>query len=128
MRVFPQWTISTCQEMANLAEAKISSKKMSHWLSIMYGEKPNDWHNIASEEDKFRYTINALTRMRYCFQNGQLEFDCKNSPNEAPQILKPWFELPHKEKKPYQWVFGHWAALMGKTSKSNIHALSLIHI
>ena len=93
----------------------------------MYGEKPNDWLNAKTDEDKFRYTINAFTRMRYCYENMQLEFDNKLAPKKflpkKQQVtILPWYELSSTIKKT-TWVFGHWAALMGKCTSSNVYAL-----
>lgn len=119
----PQWTIETCLKQAKSAEKKIQSSQSNQWLLNMYGEKPNDWHKVKTKQEQFRYTVNALTRMRYCFSDGRLEFDCKNSPIDAPEHLKPWFEIHPQKPKSTQWVFGHWAALMGNVSRNNIYAL-----
>lgn len=89
----------------------------------MYGEKPNNWHDIDNDIDRFRYTINAFTRMRYCYTSGELEFNCKDSPQNAPTNLKPWFLLATNQLQQTNWVFGHWAALMGNVTTKNLYAL-----
>ncbi len=118
----PQWSLQEVEKAAKLAEEKLSSSDRNKWLAKMYGEKPNDWHQTESETDKFRYTINALTRMRYCFLNGELEFDCKDIPENAAKNIKPWFELTNQIQN-FQWVFGHWASLMGNVKANNLYAL-----
>ena len=117
----PQWTVEQTVENAAFAHKKLAGKKREKWLGLMYGNKPNDWHDVNSKEHKFRYTINALTRMRYCYKDGSLEFDCKQSPENAPKKLQPWYELSCLDQ--HQWVFGHWAALMGQIPNQNIYAL-----
>ena len=89
----------------------------------MYGEKPNCWQHATTDIDKFRYSINALTRMRFCFNDGSLEFTQKDSPQKTKfDNISPWFELSQTINTT-QWVFGHWASLMGSSSKTNIYPL-----
>ncbi|MAG77701.1 MAG: bis(5'-nucleosyl)-tetraphosphatase [Colwelliaceae bacterium] len=117
----PQWTIKEAIENADFVHKKLAGKKRTKWLSVMYGEYPNNWQDVETKEQQFRYTVNALTRMRYCFNDGSLDFECKESPSTAPQALKPWFELVKLKKS--QWIFGHWAALMGECSRKGVYAL-----
>ncbi len=119
----PQWDINTAIEQAEFAHTLLKSYKRDYWLSVMYGEKPNNWHEVKNKVDRFKYTVNAFTRMRYCYNDGSLEFNCKLPPKDAPNGIKPWFELATKQLKSATWVFGHWAALMGKTDVKNIYAL-----
>ena len=117
----PQWTIHQAIENAAFAHKKIAGKKREKWLNIMYGEYPNDWHLVETKEQRFRYTVNAFTRMRYCFTDGTLDFACKDKLEKAPSALKPWFDLV--KLKNTAWIFGHWAALMGECSHKHIYAL-----
>lgn len=124
--ISPQWDLQQAIEQADFAQQKLSSKNRHQWLSAMYGEKPNDWQQAKNEVDKFRYTINAFTRMRYCYANKQLEFDHKLDPSSLEKKhlvkLRPWYELSSTINET-AWVFGHWATLMGKCSHSNVYAL-----
>jgi bis(5'-nucleosyl)-tetraphosphatase (symmetrical) len=126
--ISPQWTLAEAIEQANFAHKRLSSSDRNIWLSAMYGEKPNDWTKAESEIEKFRYTINAFTRMRYCYKNKNLEFENKSAPdaiqdNQQSNItLLPWYELSSTINET-SWVFGHWAALMGECSHQNIYPL-----
>ena len=117
----PQWTIKDAIKNAKFAEKKLRSNKLVKWLSCMYGEYPNCWTDVESKEEKFRYTINAFTRMRFCYLDGSLEFKCKQDINNAPDTLKPWFQLTQELSK-YYWIFGHWASLLGKCEHKNVFA------
>ncbi len=117
----PQWSLSQALEQASIVQNSLSSAERNYWLSIMYGEQPNNWHDAHTAEEKFRYTINAFTRMRYCYTDFSLEFTHKDVPKKTNKNLIPWFDLVNLEN--YQWVFGHWASLMGQCSKKNIFAL-----
>lgn len=124
--ISPQWNVQQAIEQAKFVQQRLSSKNRSQWLSAMYGEKPNDWQQTNNEIEKFRYSINAFTRMRYCYANKQLEFNHKLAPSsleKSPEIkLWPWYELSLAINKT-TWVFGHWAALMGKCSHANVYPL-----
>ncbi|NQY88382.1 MAG: symmetrical bis(5'-nucleosyl)-tetraphosphatase [Colwellia sp.] len=127
--ISPQWTLTQAIEQATFAQQRLSSSKRNVWLSLMYGEKPNNWQQANTEIEKFRYTINAFTRMRYCYSNKNLEFDHKLAPNtllqnnkQSSTALLPWYELSSVIAET-TWVFGHWAALMGKCSHQNIYPL-----
>jgi len=127
--ISPQWTLQEAIEQANNAAQKLAAENRIHWLAVMYGEQPNDWYQANSVEDKFRYTINALTRMRYCNEDKKLDFEHKHSPKKQSTIesdtsnkLFPWYELSSVINTT-SWVFGHWAALMGHCSHSNVYAL-----
>lgn len=127
--ISPQWTLCQAIEQAKFAQQRLSAKNRKSWLSVMYGEQPNDWQHAKTEIEKFRYTINAFTRMRYCYANKNLEFNNKLAPPSLPQThqlsnteLLPWYELSTTINET-TWVFGHWAALMGNCSHSNIYPL-----
>jgi bis(5'-nucleosyl)-tetraphosphatase (symmetrical) len=125
--ISPQWTLAEAIEQAKFAQQHLSSKNRNYWLTSMYGEKPNDWKQVSTEIEKFRYTVNAFTRMRYCYKNKNLEFENKSSPNtslnnQQSKTLLPWYELSSTIDE-VPWVFGHWAALMGKCSHHNIYPL-----
>jgi len=118
----PQWDSSEALIQGQFAQKLISSPNRNKWLKSMYGEEPSNWHNVTNKIERFRYTVNAFTRMRYCQLDLSLEFNCKHSPQEAPENIKPWFELS-KVNSETVWIFGHWAALMGQCSQPNVYAL-----
>lgn len=118
----PQWTPHQALEQANIAQQHLMSPNSDYWLAHMYGEQPNSWLDANTELCRFRFTINSLTRMRYCFNDKRLDFSCKESPSNAPKTLMPWFDFQHINSHT-QWIFGHWAALMGQCQPNNIYAL-----
>jgi len=118
----PHWSPEKAMEHAKQASEKLASSKRNEWLKIMYGEDPKQWSLAKSDHEKFRFTINSLTRMRYCQLDHALEFSCKLSIEQAPDYIKPWFDFD-SGKSNYTWIFGHWAALMGHCPSENIYAL-----
>jgi len=118
----PDWSPEQAMEQSKQVSQKLASVDRKHWLEIMYGEDPKHWCLAESAEEKFRFSVNSLTRMRYCQLDHALEFSCKLSLDQAPTNLKPWFAFDTKQKD-YTWIFGHWASLMGHCSANNIYAL-----
>ncbi|WP_371188211.1 symmetrical bis(5'-nucleosyl)-tetraphosphatase [Thalassotalea maritima] len=119
----PEWDADTALLMSDFVQKKLASKKRKRWLRKMYGNLPAKWCHAHSDIEKFRFSINALTRMRFCYQDGALEFSSKASPSaNTDKHLQPWFEL-HGDLSQSPWVFGHWAALQGQASNPHVFAL-----
>lgn len=118
----PQWTPEVAVNQANIAHQHLKSSNFKYWLKHMYGSQPTNWQRAEDDVAQFRFTINTLTRMRYCHRDGSLDFECKDNIDKAPTTLIPWFQFQHIENNT-QWLFGHWAALMGECQPNNIYAL-----
>ena len=121
--ITPQWDIETAKTCAREVEAVLSSDTYPLFLDAMYGDMPNNWVPELSGLARLRFSTNALTRMRYCFPNGQLDMISKESPESAPPPLKPWFAIPGPVSRDYTIVFGHWASLEGKGTPEGIIGL-----
>ena len=89
----------------------------------MYGNKPAKWSNELKSWERYRFIINAFTRMRFCDHEGNLEFDHAGRIDSAPENHLPWFKMPGRKTQDIKIIFGHWAALEGKTNESNAIAL-----
>ncbi|WWO97016.1 MAG: bis(5'-nucleosyl)-tetraphosphatase (symmetrical) ApaH [Candidatus Dasytiphilus stammeri] len=121
--IFPHWNLDMTQKYAKEVKLILSSSNYLHFLQDLYnGSQDCSEKNII----KLRFITNVLTRMRYCFPNGQLDFSCKLPPPLAPKPLIPWFSIPRTKKFSninYTMVFGHWSSLKGKYTPSNIISL-----
>ncbi|HHR5878231.1 TPA: bis(5'-nucleosyl)-tetraphosphatase (symmetrical) ApaH [Providencia alcalifaciens] len=121
--ITPQWDLETAKMCAREVEAVLSSDAYPLFIDSMYGDMPNNWSESLMGLARLRYSTNALTRLRYCFPNGQLDMDCKESPAKAPAPLKPWFSLPSQFPEDYSIFFGHWASLEGKFTPEHVYAM-----
>lgn len=121
--ITPQWDLATAQNCARDLEVVLASDSYPLFLDAMYGDMPNNWSEKLSGLARLRFSSNALTRMRYCFPEGQLDMICKESPEEATPPLKPWFTIPRQIPEEYTIVFGHWASLEGKGTPPNVIGL-----
>ena len=74
--------------------------------------------------DTFSGLVNFFTRVRVINKNGLPNFTFKGRKKNIPSNLAPWFKKENKIMDDLDFlVFGHWAALQGKTDISNIIAL-----
>jgi bis(5'-nucleosyl)-tetraphosphatase (symmetrical) len=116
----PEWDVSTALMAAE--DVAIALRFDPEWLfRNMYGNNPTLWSEVSSQTEKMRFSINTLTRMRYCYSDGSLELKEKGEVSTNPE-LKPWFEFWRDRQHP-DIFFGHWAALLGECSVPRIHAL-----
>lgn len=121
--ITPQWDLQTAINCARDVEVMLSSDSYPLFLDAMYGDMPNNWSDELKGLARLRFITNALTRMRYCFPNSQLDMYCKDTPPNAPAPLKPWFAIPGPVSQEYGIAFGHWASLEGKGTPEGIYAL-----
>jgi bis(5'-nucleosyl)-tetraphosphatase (symmetrical) len=107
----PGWTVTQAREQAREVEALLRGRNWRAALRTMYGNEPSAWSHKLDREDQRRYTINALTRMRYCDRRGRLDLSESGPPGSQPKGLTPWFDVPGRRSRNAHVVFGHWAAL-----------------
>ncbi|MCG6201903.1 symmetrical bis(5'-nucleosyl)-tetraphosphatase [Psychromonas antarctica] len=119
----PQWTIPQAEHYAKQVELELQADNYKELLTAIYDNQPNSWSNQLQGSARSRFIINALTRMRYCFLDGSLEFDHTSAPEQTDlSKLKPWFEFDSLDRSS-EIIFGHWGSLLGKVNKSGIYGL-----
>ncbi len=118
----PTWSVSEAVSRAAEISARLRGPNWAGALKKMYGDEPRAWSADHSDADRLRYIINALTRMRYCDEHGNLDFEHAGPPGTQPAHLVPWFEVPGRPSETTHVVFGHWASL-GLLCRTNITAL-----
>lgn len=116
----PEWDLVTTQQSALEVEQILRSDKHIEFFKHMYGDQPDHWDNELLGWDRYRYITNALTRMRYCDDEGRLNLTEKGPPGSVSENLIPWFKKLNPKNKKLNVVFGHWAALMGSTKEAYI--------
>ncbi|MBK4775605.1 diadenosine tetraphosphatase [Candidatus Pantoea edessiphila] len=121
--ITPQWDLKTAKTCAYEIEKILSSDMYMLFLNSMHGNLPNNWSEKLTGLARLRFITNALTRMRYCFYNGQLEMFSKNILESRNSSLKPWFNIKNKITDDYTIIFGHWSALQGKGTPKKIIGL-----
>ena len=123
--ISPQWTVAQAIELADEAQLILQSEQSYDYLANMYHNEPTCWQNQHQGFARFRYIVNSLTRMRFCYPDASLDFVHKGSPHNNDNKLKlvPWFHFEQPDWSDHRLIFGHWASLMGQTGKPHIIAL-----
>lgn len=107
----PQWTLSTALTLAREIEARLQSVKGAQLLAEMYGDEPTSWRDDLSGMARWRFGINAFTRLRYVTTEGKLALRAKGAPGSQPSGQLPWFTHPDRRSRHERIVFGHWSTL-----------------
>lgn len=121
--ISPDWDLATAKLCANEVEDALRNGDYHHLIENMYQNHPDRWHENLQGLDRLRYSINVFTRMRFCYWDHRLDFDCKQPPESAPEELTPWFNLDNPLYQNTPIVFGHWASLVDTPTPTNIYAL-----
>jgi bis(5'-nucleosyl)-tetraphosphatase (symmetrical) len=107
----PAWTTQQAQELAGELEAALRGPDWRDFLARMYGNEPQRWAPDLHGQDRLRFIANSLTRTRYLYPDGSLEFQHKLGLDTAPADLTPWFDFPGRASTNVRILFGHWSTL-----------------
>jgi bis(5'-nucleosyl)-tetraphosphatase (symmetrical) len=120
--LLPGWTIEQAQALAGEVEAALRGKDYAKFLAHMYGNQPNAWDDELTGYKRLRVITNALTRMRICTPQGEMEFKFKGEQYKIPAGYVPWFDVKQRASQSATVIFGHWSAL-GLVVEKNLIAL-----
>jgi bis(5'-nucleosyl)-tetraphosphatase (symmetrical) len=109
--VLPQWSAELAVRLAEEASAVIAGPHWKAFMHQMYGNRPTRWDPALTGTDRLRLIVNALTRLRFCSADGDMEFDTKEGLDGAPDGYLPWFDCPGRHSADTPIVFGHWSSL-----------------
>jgi len=120
--VLPQWTAQQTMELAAEVEAVLQGPDWVDFLRQMYGNAPARWDDSLRGADRLRCIVNALTRLRFCTEDGTMDLaTSKGTEIEVPGYMR-WFDVPGRKTEDVTVVFGHWSTL-GLTMLPNIISL-----
>lgn len=109
--LLPQWTIEQSMELAHEAETALRKKDPTKFYRHMYGNQPARWDDDLEDWDRLRVIVNAMTRLRICTADGEMEFSHKGELDDIPAGYMPWFDVPGRRSATHTVVCGHWSAL-----------------
>ncbi|MCO8094938.1 symmetrical bis(5'-nucleosyl)-tetraphosphatase [Acinetobacter lwoffii] len=118
------WSAQKTAQLAQEVEAIIAHddfEVLDDFLKEMFGKEPALWSDQLQGHERIRCIVNYLTRMRLTDAEGRLEYSFKDALDDPmPEGFKPWFEFESQAAQTHQILFGHWAALNGKTISNKI--------
>jgi len=120
--LLPQWTSSQAALYATEVEKALRGDDYLNFLAHMYGNQPDSWSDELQGLDRLRVITNAMTRLRVCTEQGEMEFRFKGELADIPAGFVPWFDVENRASQNKQVIFGHWSAL-GLQQRQNVYAL-----
>jgi bis(5'-nucleosyl)-tetraphosphatase (symmetrical) len=117
----PAWSASRAVELASTVESELRNRP-EELLRNMYGNKPDRWKDTLTDDERTRFVINTLTRLRFCTADGRVDLKQKNAPSSVARPLAPWFDHPLRASRDTRVVFGHWSTL-GFMQRDNLLAI-----
>jgi bis(5'-nucleosyl)-tetraphosphatase (symmetrical) len=109
--VMPSWSLSQTLACAAEVEVVLRGPDLPAFLALMYGNEPLQWQDSLQGPERWRFVVNALTRMRFCSAAGRLELKTKAAAAAAPPGYLPWFEIEGRQTAAQPIAFGHWSTL-----------------
>jgi bis(5'-nucleosyl)-tetraphosphatase (symmetrical) len=106
----PQWDALQTLQLADEVQQALrrSPEKL---LDAMYGDQPDRWQASLKGTERLRFTVNVLTRLRFCTPEGRVDLKQSGQPGSAPPPLLPWYKAPRRASSDTRVIFGHWSAL-----------------
>ena len=119
----PNLSLENCFDLNK--EFQVALKKNpKRILKKVFNNPFSKFSKKMSKIDKIIFFANALTRIRACNHKGEIDFNFKGRINEIPKKLNAWFNYENSIiGENSQLIFGHWAAIKGKTKKKDIFGL-----
>lgn len=109
--VVPQWSRDDTLAAAAEVEAVLRGPALPDFLHAMYGNEPARWDPNLTGNARLRVTVNALTRLRFCTADGDMDLKTKDGAGAAPEGHMPWFDVPGRRTADTAIAFGHWSTL-----------------
>jgi len=109
--LLPQWTVAQARALAAELEGALAGPDYRDLLANMWGSEPVAWRDDLVGWPRLRVIVNAMTRMRFCTPDGEMEFRSKGLVANAPAGHLPWFQVPGRRSAHDVLVTGHWSAL-----------------
>ena len=107
----PDWDLATARRRAAEVEEVLAGEHAAAFLAHLYGNEASVEEAAECGWGHLRYTLNALTRIRYVTGDGRLDLSFAGAPERRPEGLVPWFSAPARQSRGERVVFGHWATL-----------------
>jgi bis(5'-nucleosyl)-tetraphosphatase (symmetrical) len=118
----PQWTAAQTLERSGEVRERLRRDDYRDFLQRMYGNFPDRWDDGLRGDDRLRFIVNALTRLRIVDVEGRMHLKFKEGASAAPAGTVPWFDHPDRATRDTPIVFGHWST-EGLVRRSNVIGL-----
>jgi bis(5'-nucleosyl)-tetraphosphatase (symmetrical) len=122
----PQWRLDEAISYAEEVESTLQGENYIEFLrslpKYLSTQTHLCWQPQLNGYERLGCIINYFTRMRFCDKHACLDLTVKDCKHPSKSYY-PWFQVPNRKNQALNILFGHWAALQGKTGVANVHAL-----
>ncbi|GAB4168321.1 MAG: symmetrical bis(5'-nucleosyl)-tetraphosphatase [Rhodocyclaceae bacterium] len=109
--LLPAWDVPCAEDLAAELHEALVANEYRDLLAHLWGSEPAAWSDRLRGWERARVIVNAMTRMRFCTQDGVMEFRAKGPVGSAPPGFMPWFRVPGRASADHTVICGHWSAL-----------------
>lgn len=109
--LLPQWSVTQAHALSKEVETGLQGEHYQDFMAHLWGSEPASWNDGLTGWARLRVVVNAMTRMRFCSPEGEMEFATKGELAQAPAGYLPWFDAPGRLSQDHVLVTGHWSAL-----------------
>jgi len=120
--LLPQWSADDALLLGAEVQQALRGEGYHDFLSNMYGNQPAVWNASLQGVDRLRLITNAMTRLRTCTAQGEMNFKFSGELQNIPSRYMPWFDVPGRRSAGTTIVCGHWSAL-GLVQRVDLYAL-----
>ncbi|WP_075881605.1 symmetrical bis(5'-nucleosyl)-tetraphosphatase [Vreelandella massiliensis] len=121
--ILPSWSLAKAQALDSEVQAALQGEQAGAFLRDLFGDQPDRWRDDLEGVARLRCIVNVMARMRFIAANERLDFAAKRGLDSTPEGFAPWFQYPRDDRA--RLLFGHWAALSGKTPQAAIDVRAL---
>jgi bis(5'-nucleosyl)-tetraphosphatase (symmetrical) len=111
--VLPSWDVAQTLDLSQELHMALTDADWVEHLRAFFGSQPAHWRDDWPRTERLRVAVNALTRMRLCSAEGEMEFKTKDNIEAAPPGFMAWFDIPNRRTENVPVAFGHWSTLGG---------------
>lgn len=122
--IAPMWTIEEAKSLAHDLKSCLQDEVRSHeFFKYYFSKRPLKWDSNLQGFERLQVASDYFTRMRFTLWDGTLDWRKNGELKDTPSGSYPWFACPIRQPWEQTMIFGHWAALAGKTGFKKFQAI-----
>jgi len=114
----PQWDLVAALTRARELETVLQNAGYQELLGTLHENKPDRWSEDLDGLARLRFIVNCFTQIRYCDCEGRLDLSGERRTATKKKRSMPWFQVPERAHRDMKIIFGHWASLNTKKTKT----------
>lgn len=121
--ICPLWSIEQAKQLAQELLQFCNTDGFLLWMKHFFDKRGIIWQDSLQGLERYQILADYFTRMRFTNYHGALNWGEFYTLNQTPKNCYPWYACPSKQNWQTNIIFGHWAALQGKTGFRHLQAI-----